>query len=115
MRSPYYPPRKRRQLLASISRANAQDVREDRHAGDFIVTLGDVDLPAFVSAGQLYVQAPLPHIFKAFAENISAFVSDMEIRVSDSRGTTFPLDSDGRPVHGAELVEPSVVSDRREW
>jgi hypothetical protein len=93
--------------------ADAQTLREDRRGGSFTVTLGDTNLPAFLSNGVLYIQAPLGHIFQAFAEVLPAFLRDMEVRISDQRGTPFSLNSDGRPVSLQGLAEPRVVSNRR--
>lgn len=93
----------------AISEPNAQTLRQDRRGGSFTVTIGDVDLPAFVSHGVLYLEAPLGRVFEAFAENISEFLRDMEVRISDSRGTAFSLDSNGHPVSIAGLAEPRVV------
>lgn len=88
---------------------DAQALREDFEGAAFTITVGNTDLPAFVSDGKLYVQAPLPLVFKAFAENLSDFISDMEIRVSDARGRPLSLDRNGRPIYRAPMAESSVV------
>lgn len=95
-------------------RKNAASIRRDQADGSLIVTIGDTDLPAFVSSGILYVQAPLPHIFRAFAEDLSDFLGDMEVRVSDARGATLPFDSDGRPIYRAGMAISGLVSDSGE-
>lgn len=84
-------------------------LRNDRPRNTLAVTIGNVDLPAFVSDGVLYIQAPLPHVFKAFAEDISDFIRDMEVRVSTAGGATLSLDRDGRPVSRSRMAKPSVV------
>lgn len=104
----------RNYLLKEIAKADAQKNGDDRSLVTLTVTVGDVDLPAFVSDGILYVQAPLPDIFKAFAEDLSEFLSDLEVRVSDSRGTALSFDSDGRPILESFLAEPSLVRDSGE-
>lgn len=101
--------RDRRRVLAKVKEANAEAFRSDRPRCPWTVTIGNVDLPAFISDGKLYVQAPLPFIFEAFAEDFSEFYGDLEVRVSNARGRTLSLDSDGRPVYGAQLAEPSMV------
>jgi len=111
MRSPYYPQRRGPRVLASVKAANAQKVRDSGFDRAVTVTIGHIDLPGFVSNGQLYVQTPLPLIFQAFAENVSDFVRDMEVRVSIEGGGSLPLDSNGRAILGETMVEPSVVSD----
>lgn len=94
---------------ASIAAANAEAFRSDRPRCPWTVTIGNTDLPAFVSDGKLYIQAPLSHVFEAFAEDVSAFIRDMEVRVSNAGGGTLSLDSDGRPVYGAAMAQSSVV------
>lgn len=98
-------------VLTEESREDVAEDRHDRHILPYTVTIGDVDLPAFVSNGKLYVQATLTRIFEAFIEDLPAFVGDMEIRVSDSRGRTLPLTRDGRTVHGEDLVISLVGGD----
>jgi hypothetical protein len=83
-------------------------LRFDGQSGSLIVSIGHADLPAFVSDGRLYIQAPLPLVFEAFAESLPDFVRDMEIRVSDQRGSTLSLGTDGRPVSGARVAKSSV-------
>lgn len=88
---------------------DAQTLRAYPFLVDVTVTIGDVDLPAFVSDGKLYIQAPLPHIFQAFAESISDFIRDMEVRVSTAGGTPLSLDSNGSPVLGSRVAKPRMV------
>jgi hypothetical protein len=88
---------------------DAPTIRLRRSRGALTVTVGDVDLPAFVSNGQLYIQAPLPLVFEAFAESLSDFIRDMEIGVSGAGGRSLSLDRDGRPVFGAGVAKPRVV------
>jgi hypothetical protein len=97
----------------SLAVEDAEALRKDRQSGTFKVTIGDVDLPAYLSNGVLFVQAPLGLFFEAFAEDLPAFLRDMEVRISDSWGTAFSLNCDGRPVSLAGLAEPRVVSNRR--
>jgi hypothetical protein len=98
---------------STLAVEDAEALREDRPTADLIVTIGDVDLPAFVSDGILYIQAPLPHIFEAFAEDLPEFVRDMEVRISGPRGTAFSLDRNGRPIHRATVAKSSVVRGSR--
>lgn len=100
-------------VLEAFTLADAETLREDRFVGPFKVTIGDVDLPAVFSNGQLNVQASLPLLFQAFAEDLPAFLRDMEVRISDKRGRAFSLNCDGRPVLVEGLAEPRVVSGRR--
>jgi hypothetical protein len=102
-------------VLTEESSADAAEDRADRHILPYTISIGDVDLPAFVSGGKLYVQATLTRIFEAFAEDLPAFIRDMEIRVSGPGGRTLPLTRDGRPVHGQELVIALLGGDSEEW
>jgi hypothetical protein len=96
----------------SLSVEDAAALRQDRQSGSFTVTIGNVDLPAYLSSGVLYLQAPLGLFIEAFAEDLPAFLRDMEVRISDARGAAFSLNCDGRPVSLAGLAEPRVVSNR---
>lgn len=96
------------------SRKNAPSIRSDPEDRSLTVTIGNTDLPAFVSSGILYIQAPLPHVFRAFAEDLSDFLRDLEVRVSDARGATLAFDCDGRPVYRSGMAFESVVSDSGE-
>lgn len=91
------------------SEPHVATLRYDRQRRAVVVSIGDVDLPAFVSNGVLYIQAPLPLVFQAFAEDVSDFVRDLEVRVSTAGGTTLSLDRDGRPVPGKGMAESRVV------
>ncbi len=96
-------------IHATVQIADAQDIRDNRQDCHLTVTVGNTDLPAFLSNGVLYVQAPLGLFFEAFAENVSDFIRDMEIRVSDSRGRALPLDGNGRPLHRKRVANSGVV------
>jgi hypothetical protein len=92
---------------------NAQDVRPSGPRRALKVTVGNVDLPAFLSNGLVYIQAPLPHIFEAFGESLPEFVRDLEVGVSTAGGTPLSLDGDGRAVLIPPLAEQGVVRSRR--
>jgi hypothetical protein len=96
-------------IHATVQVADASNIRDNRQDCALSVTIGNTNLPAFLSNGVLYVQAPLGLFFEAFAENVSDFVRDMEIRVSDSRGRALPLDGNGRPVHRKRVAKSGVV------
>lgn len=101
-------------VLEEESREDAEEDRHDRHILPYTVSIGDVDLPAFVSNGRLYIQATLTRVFEAFAEDLPAFVRDMEVRVSGAGGRPLSLTSTGRPVHGEDLVSARVGGDSEE-
>lgn len=97
----------------SQSEPYAPQIRYDRPRLHRTVTIGDVDLPAFLSNGIWYIQAPLPLVFEAFAESLPEFVRDLEVRVSDQRGRALPLAGNGRAVHRKRMAKPSVVRSGR--
>jgi hypothetical protein len=106
-----YVTRLRAFLQRQESSQNAPNLRVDRADGSIIVTIGDTDLPAFVSSGILYIQAPLPHIFKAFAQDLSDELRGMETRVSIEGRSALSLDGDGRPIYRAGMAFESMVPD----
>jgi len=91
---------------------HAQEVRFSGSRRTVKVTIGDVDLPAFVSNGYVYIQAPLPLVFQAFGEDLSDFVRDLKLEYQQ-RAPTLSLGSDGRAVLSSPMAEQSVVPDRR--
>lgn len=95
-------------IHTTLKITDAQALRAYPHTANLTVTIGNVDLPAFVSSGCLYIQAPLPLVFEAFVESLPDFVRDLEIRVSTTGGTTLPLDSNGRPLHRTDLALESL-------
>jgi hypothetical protein len=100
-------------VYTSLAQSDAETLRDGGSRCNLKITIGDVDLPAFISDGKLYVQAPLRHVFEAFAEDLSDFVRDMEIRVSGPRGATLSLDSDGRPFPGTTVALTRMVRGSR--
>jgi hypothetical protein len=98
-------------LLRQKSSPHAPSVRTVGSERSIVVTVGHTDLPAFVSDGILYIQAPLPHIFQAFAEDLSDELRGMETRISVEGGPSLSLDSDGRPIHRTSLAFESLVPD----
>lgn len=84
-------------------------MRECRHNAAYRVTIGDIDLPAYVSNGELYIQAPLGFVFEAFGENVSNFLRDMEVRISNPGGTTLSFDDLRRTLYRSSVDIESLV------
>ena len=99
-------------LHQKIAVEDAKALRTNRPHCAYVVTIGNVDLPAFVSDGKLYIQAPLPHLFKAFAEDFSEFLSDLEVGVSTAGSGPLSLDRNGYPVSGPPVAKQRVVRGR---
>jgi hypothetical protein len=100
-------------VLEAFTVPNAQDVRASGPRRVVKVTIGDVDLPAYLSDGCVYIQAPLPLVFEAFGEDLSEFVRDLEVGVSTARGTPLSLDGNGRAILIPPLASEGVVRSRR--
>jgi hypothetical protein len=93
---------------------DAPEVRTARHVGAWTVTIGNVDLPAFLSHGLVYIQAPLPLVFEAFATDLPDFISDLEIRVSNAGGSSLSLDRNGRALYGETVAKSGMVRRGRQ-
>ena len=98
----------------ALALANAEKDSPRRSRRALVVTIGNVDLPAFVSNGRLYIQAPLPSVFHAFAEDISEFLSDLEIGVSTARRASFPSARIRRTVSRPTVASARLVQRSRE-
>jgi hypothetical protein len=115
MRSSNQHARVRQWILGQVEVAHAQAGGQGRLRRALKVTVGNTDLPAFLSNGELYIQAPLPSIFDAFAEDLPEFIGDLEIRVSRAGGGALPLDRHWCPVSGSPVALPCLVPDSGEW
>jgi hypothetical protein len=98
----------------AVALANAEKDSPRRSRRALVVTIGNVDLPAFVSNGLLYVQAPLPRIFDAFAEDISEFLSDLEVGISVARRASFPSARIRRSISRPTVASARLVRRSRE-
>lgn len=98
-------------LLATLAKPSAEIAQPVRPHCNWYVVIGDAYLPAFFSDGCVYVQAPLPQLVEAITRGISNLLGNLEIGISKAGCATLPLDRFGRPVLGAWLAEPVVVSD----
>ena len=100
-------------ILATVAKSDVENFRASGSRRALTVTVGNVDLPAFLSNGLVYIQAPLPHVFEAFGESLPEFVRDLEVGVSTTRGTPLSLNGDGRAVLIPPVAEQGVVRSRR--
>lgn len=98
----------------AVTVADAQANRANRPRRPFTISIGDIDLPAYVSGGVVYIQAPLPHILKAVGAHVSDILSGVEARVSVARSGALPSAGDGGPVHRPRVAKPRVVPDSRQ-
>jgi len=100
-------------ILATVQKSDVENFRASGPRCALTVTVGNVDLPAFLSGGVVYIQAPLPHVFEAFGEDLSEFVRDLEVGVSTTRGTPLSLDGNGRAILIPTVAKQGVVRSRR--
>jgi len=101
-------------IHTALSQSDAAYIREHRDYCNLTLTVGDVDLPAYVSNGVVYIQAPFGYLCETFAAHISAIIRDLETRVSGEGSAALSLSRDGCPIHGATMVIARVVRGRRE-
>lgn len=73
------------------------------------VTIGNTDLPGYLHEGCVYVETPLRLVFEALAEDLPAFVRDMEIGISSPWGAALSLDRDGCAVYRETVAVEGVV------
>ena len=96
-------------ILLTVAHAAAEDPSPVRQVANFKVSIGDADIPAFISEGKLYVQAPLGYIWKAIAAAISREFGNMEVGISVEGRSALPLDSVGNPVSSAPMAVEGMV------
>lgn len=107
--------RVREWILAEVARADAEADRQDGQGRALEVLIGNAHLPVIVSDGECYIQAPLSDVFEAFGEDISAFIGDLEIRISNTWGAALPLARYWCAVSGTWVAQPCVASGSGEW
>lgn len=64
--------------------ANAAQDSPDFAEGPFTIAFRDVDLPAFIFHGVVYVQMPLEGFLDAVTASLYAVLRDMEIGISEA-------------------------------
>lgn len=100
-------------VQSSVADEDAADDSEVQLIGLVDCVIGNTHVPAFIFDGEVYLQAPLRLIFEAFAEDVSEWVRDMEVRVSDSRGAALSLDRAGRTFSRPPVAEQGVGGGRK--
>ena len=92
-------------ILLQVSHAPAEAPEPVRSHANFRVTIGDTNVPAFISEGKLVVQAPLGQLWKAIAKAISAEFGNMEVGISVEGRAPLSLDSVGDPVSSSPMAK----------
>lgn len=101
--------RSNRRVLLQVSHAPAEAPKPMLQGVNFTVTICDTHIPAFISEGKLYIQAPLGLVWKAIAKNISEGLRDLEVGISVEGRAPLSLDSVGDPVSGSPMAGEGVV------
>jgi hypothetical protein len=105
--------RMRNNLFSPQSEPNVEGDRAYQRCGAFTITVRDVDLPAFVSHGTVYVQTPLQGFFDATPAQVSADIRRMETRVSEAGRAALAPDSAAHTVLSKRMVVSRVVRSGR--
>ncbi len=84
-------------------------LRKDKQSIAFTVTLCDVDLPAFISDGRIYIQAPLQELAHAFDTYFSKRRRNLAAGVPKARRPTLSPVDNGRAVHSEGMGESELV------
>lgn len=100
------------QLAQQIADAAANS--EDHTISVGVVSIYDVDLPVFISDGELYVQAPLQSVFDAVSAALVDVLRDLETRVSEARSAALASPDFFPKVHFSGVVVEHVVRDSGE-
>jgi len=100
-------------VLEEIESEDDEDISSDRSICPFVITVCDVDLPAFISNGVFYLQAPLFDVLKACHETLYTGGYGVEVRVSGTWGTALPPADHERAVHRARMAFKSLVRSGR--
>jgi hypothetical protein len=94
--------------------ADAATNGTDNAYGPFTLTVCDVDLPAFIWDGDVYIQAPLQGFFDAVAACVSDSIGDLEARISEARRAALASDYFRLTLPVTRVVESVVVRDSGE-
>ncbi len=104
--------RMRYNLFPPQSESDAESDRAYQRCGAITITIRDLDLPAFVSHGTVYIQIPLQGIFDASPSQVSADIRRMETRVSEAGRATLAPDSPAHTVLSKRMVVSRLVRSR---
>lgn len=96
-------------LFKAIAREIDAADEQGRPIGVVKVSFCDVDIPAIVSNGAVYISLPLPFLFEAIASRVPERFRDMEVRVSIEGSAALPPDSPGGAFHREDVVIEGVV------
>jgi hypothetical protein len=89
---------------------DAEAIRTDTPEAAFTIAICDVDLPAFIYRGELYVQAPIQDIFDAFAASMCGSIRHLETGISETRSAALSSAALQRVLPGFRVAERYVVS-----
>lgn len=102
-------------ILETLSEQDASYLREDRPEGAITLTVGNLDIPAFVSDGRVYVEVPLSGFCETLEPSVSIRFSYLEAGVSDTWRTTLSPDDPRCALLGTWLALARMVFNREKW
>lgn len=111
MHTPDSSPWDRDDLFETIAREIDAAYLEGQPFGVVKVSVCDVDIPATVSEGIIYIQIPFPFLLKAVAAGIPDSLRHLEARISVTGRGSFPSARYGRPVFSKRVALEGVVRD----
>lgn len=97
-------------VFEEITVSNVADFRALRQDATIEIIVRDADIPVDFSYGFFRIQAPLGYVLEALTAEIPEMLSNLETRISETRGATLPLVGFWDSVPGAIVVIESVVS-----
>lgn len=105
---------KDRVIFEALSEQDAAYLREDRPDGAITLSVGDIDVPAFVSDGRVFVEVPLSGFCETLEPSVSIRFSYLEAGISDTWRTTLPPDSVRCALLGTWLALARMVRNSTE-
>jgi hypothetical protein len=94
--------------------ANAAQNGADFAEGPFTISVCDVDLPAFIWDGAVFVQVPLEGFFDAITAAVLDSLRDLEVRVSEAGRAALSSTDFRSALPRTPVVESRVVRDSGE-
>lgn len=89
--------------------ANAAQDGANFAEGPFTISVCDIDLPAFIWDGAVYVQMPLTGFLDAFTASLVSSISDLEARISEAGRAALSSDDFRAALPRTRVAESSVV------
>lgn len=109
MHSPEKPSRRGDLIQQAQSIADAAMRSTSGTVHPFTLVICDVDVPCFITDGEVYVQAPLQIVHDALSAQMVEFLRDLEARISETRRAALASVGVFPAVHVTNVVSGDVV------